>query len=201
MHNLCKHVANRLATNGWYVGESIFSAGLSLRLAMRVRVLMDEHQLHVARVGRGDGVQRNASLRSDETHWLTDTPEDASEFEATNTVQALRLHLNEALFLGAQGAELHFARYAPGAFYRTHRDRFRDDDARLVSLVFYLNEAWPNDVGGELLLYADNDHDGVIARVRPQTGTMVCFMSERFPHEVLPATRERYSLTGWLRRA
>jgi SM-20-related protein len=117
------------------------------------------------------------------------------------SVKALRLHLNEALFLGAQEAELHFARYAPGAFYRTHRDRFRDDDARLVSLVFYLNDEWPDDAGGELMLYAADDSGAVITRVQPNAGTMVCFLSDRFPHEVLPATRERFSLTGWLRRA
>ena len=111
------------------------------------------------------------------------------------------MHLNEALFIGAQEAELHFARYAVGAFYRTHRDRFRDDDARLVSLVFYLNDDWSGDAGGELVLYGDDDGGEVVARVQPRAGTMVCFLSDRFPHEVLPANRERYSLTGWLRRA
>ena len=144
-------------------------------------------------------------MRSDDTRWLSPAPDDASERDATEAVNTLRVHLNEALFLGAQEAELHFARYAPGAFYRRHRDRFRDDDARLVSLVFYLNDDWPDDAGGELLLYADDDDDddsgAVVARVQPRAGTMLCFLSDRFPHEVLPATRERYSLTGWLRRA
>jgi SM-20-related protein len=28
----------------------------------------------------------------------------------------------------------------------------------------------------------------------------VCFLSERFEHEVLPATRERLSIAGWFRR-
>jgi len=28
----------------------------------------------------------------------------------------------------------------------------------------------------------------------------VCFLSERFEHEVLPAKRERVALTGWFRR-
>jgi SM-20-related protein len=29
---------------------------------------------------------------------------------------------------------------------------------------------------------------------------LVTFLSARFIHEVLPARRERYSLTGWLKR-
>ena len=205
MLNLPEPIANSLATTGWYSGESIFAAELSVRLAQRARFLADTHELHQARVGHHAGLHANAQLRSDDTRWLSPAPDDASERDATKAVNTLRVHLNEALFLGAQEAELHFARYAPGAFYRRHRDCFRDDDARLVSLVFYLNDDWLDDAGGELLLYADDDDDNddgaVVARVQPRAGTMLCFLSERFPHEVLPATRERYSLTGWLRRA
>lgn len=196
-----ERIANCLATTGWYAGDSIFAYELSVRLAQRARLLADTHALHAARVGHNDGMQTNAKLRSDHTRWFADAPEDASERDAVNAVNALRLRLNETLFLGAQQAELHFARYAPGAFYRTHRDRFRDDDARLVSLVFYLNDGWSDDAGGELVLYADTDSGEVITRVQPHAGTMVCFLSDRFPHEVLPANRERLSLTGWLRRA
>jgi SM-20-related protein len=28
---------------------------------------------------------------------------------------------------------------------------------------------------------------------------VVIFLSERIPHEVLPATRDRYSIAGWFR--
>ena len=201
MPNIPERIANSLATTGWYVGESIFAAELSARLAQRAHGLADSHEMHRARVGHNVGVQANAQLRGDDTRWLEPAPDDASERDAVASVNALRLHLNEALFLGAQELELHFARYAPGAFYGTHRDRFRDDDARLVSLVFYLNDHWVDNAGGELVLYAEDDSEAVVARVQPSAGTMVCFLSDRFPHEVLPATRERFSLTGWLRRA
>jgi SM-20-related protein len=201
MPEISERIANSLATTGWYAGESIFTAELSGLLARRAGLLADTHELQSARVGHHAGVQANPLLRSDDTRWLAHAPDDASERDAVASVNALRLHLNEALFLGAHEVELHFARYAPGAFYRTHRDRFRDDDARLASLVFYLNEDWPDDGGGELVLYADDDSGAVITRVQPRAGTMVCFLSDRFPHEVLPANRERYSLTGWLRRA
>jgi len=146
-------------------------------------------------------VQTNAKFRSDDTYWLADAPDDEAERDAVAAVHALRARLNQALFLGAQESELHFARYAPGAFYRTHRDRFRDDDARLVSLVFYLNDDWPDDAGGELILYSADDSGVAVTRVQPRAGTMACFLSDRFPHEVLPATSKRFSLTGWLRRA
>jgi SM-20-related protein len=34
--------------------------------------------------------------------------------------------------------------------------------------------------------------------VLPVAGRLVCFRSDLLEHEVLPATRERLSLTGWL---
>jgi SM-20-related protein len=37
--------------------------------------------------------------------------------------------------------------------------------------------------------------------VLPEGGTLVCFLSDRFHHEVLPARRERLSVTGWFTRS
>jgi SM-20-related protein len=34
--------------------------------------------------------------------------------------------------------------------------------------------------------------------ILPLAGRLVCFRSDQIEHEVLPATRERLSLTGWL---
>ena len=200
MPNIHESIAKNLVTTGWYAGKSIFAAELSGCLMQRARLLADTHELTSARVGRNASVQANTQLRGDDTRWLAHAPVNASERDAVASVTALQTYLNEALFLGAHEVELHFARYAPGAFYRTHRDRFRDDDTRLVSLVFYLNDYWPDDAGGELVLYADDDSGTVVTRVPPRVGTMACFLSDRFPHEVLPAMRERFSLTGWLRR-
>ena len=40
---------------------------------------------------------------------------------------------------------------------------------------------------------------GVATEVEPRAGTLVAFLSEKIPHEVLAATRERYSIAGWFR--
>jgi SM-20-related protein len=42
--------------------------------------------------------------------------------------------------------------------------------------------------------------DGATRDVLPEGGTLVAFLADRFPHEVLPATRERLAFTGWYRR-
>jgi SM-20-related protein len=36
--------------------------------------------------------------------------------------------------------------------------------------------------------------------VLPQAGSLLLFLSADMPHEVLPASRDRLSLTGWFRR-
>ncbi len=200
MSTVTEQITNALSTTGWYVGESIFSGSLTSDLSHQGHCLSDAGFLHAAHVGRAEEKQLSARHRSDDTRWLTDMPLDAYEREALATVNTLRTDLNESLYLGARSTELHFARYAPGAFYARHRDRFRHNDARVVSMVFYLNETWADDAGGELVIYDDDAVGTRLACVSPRSGTMVCFLSDRFPHEVLPATQERFSLTGWLSR-
>ena len=82
-----------------------------------------------------------------------------------------------------------------------------------MTFILYLNENWQAEQGGQLRLYTDAtaENEGNVegdlqqgrqdyVDIEPQGGTLVLFLSERFYHEVLPATRERLSLTGWLRR-
>jgi SM-20-related protein len=135
------------------------------------------------------------AIRGDQIQWI-----DPGESEACDrylgAMDSLRQAINQGLFLGLEDFECHFALYPPGAFYR-HLDRFRDDDRRTVSAVFYLNEGWQPDDGGQLRMFLDGDveHD-----VQPVAGSLVVFLSGAIPHEVLPAGRERLSLTGWFRR-
>ena len=93
------------------------------------------------------------------------------------------LALNRAFFLGLEDYESHFALYPPGAFYQKHLDRFRDDDRRTLSAVFYLNADWQPEQGGALRLYPEG---GGELDVLPTAGTLVLFMSAELPHEVLP---------------
>ena len=61
----------------------------------------------------------------------------------------------------------------------------------------YLNHDWTSADGGALRIYDDERVRDVLPRGRERS---VCFLSDRFEHEVLPATRERLALTGWFRR-
>ena len=67
-----------------------------------------------------------------------------------------------------------------------------------MSTVAYLNADWTVADGRELVLCSDDgDREGT--RVLPVMGTLVVFLSEEFPHKVLPASRDRYSVAGWFR--
>ena len=119
--------------------------------------------------------------------------------------ERLREALNRQLFLGLFTFESHFAHYAPGDFYRQHLDAFKADALtrkanRKVSVVAYFNPGWLPDDGGELVIY-DAAGTGSLLRVTPAYGSLVVFMSEDVPHEVLPARRDRYSIAGWFRTA
>jgi SM-20-related protein len=154
-------------------------------------------EFRAARIGRGKDRVERSDIRGDRTLWLDEHSPAPAERPLWNALETLRFALNESAYLGLFAFEGHYALYPPGALYRRHRDRFRDDDARVLSCVIYLNEAWTATDGGALRLYvsASDAHD-----ILPVGGTLVCFLADRYEHEVLPATRERLAITGWFRR-
>jgi len=107
--------------------------------------------------------------------------------------------LNRQLFLGLFDYECHFAHYPPGAFYKRHLDAFKGGGNRTVTVVLYLNQAWDEAWGGELLIYQDEQAEQPFQRVGAHYGRAVIFLSDRFPHEVVAASRDRYSIAGWFR--
>jgi SM-20-related protein len=47
-------------------------------------------------------------------------------------------------------------------------------------------------------LYAE-DGETLLETVMPAHNRLVLFLSERFPHEVMPTNRPRHSIAGWFR--
>ena len=154
---------------------------------------VDADDFHAAAVGRGVEQQRNRFVRRDLIHWMDERDPALAPWHAWT--ESLRVHLNRQLFLGLFSFESHVAHYRPGDFYRRHVDAFRGEANRVISLVCYLNEAWKEGDGGELVLYTD---PGPVT-VQPTYRTVVLFLSEETPHEVKPAQRDRFSVTGWFR--
>ena len=161
--------------------------------ALRAELLAQRHLMIPAAIGRGNGRQLDPAERGDLTRWLDGSAPAQQRFLAR--METLRLALNQRLQLGLFDYEAHYACYPTGAGYRRHYDAFRGRASRVLSTAFYLNEDWLTADGGELVLW--NESGGELARLLPGLGDAVFFLSERFPHAVLPAMRERYSIAGW----
>ncbi|MCV5334740.1 2OG-Fe(II) oxygenase, partial [Escherichia coli] len=81
-------------------------------------------------------------------------------------------------------------KYEEGDFYQKHLDCFKGNENRRLTTVFYMNESWTEKDAGELVVYDLNDNK--IATIPPQSGRLLLFLSEQFPHEVLPTNAERF---------
>jgi SM-20-related protein len=189
-------IIDDLAEQGWSLQTQFMSSTLTLELAEECRKREAAGLLVQAGVGRGPLTVVSEGLRGDHIQWL-EAGQSAACDQYLGAMDELRQALNQALFLGLEDFESHFALYPPGAYYKKHLDRFRDDDRRAVSVVFYLNQDWLAEQGGALRLHLA---DGTLHDVLPQAGSLLVFLSADMPHEVLPANRDRLSLTGWLRR-
>jgi len=190
------HIAQRIAIDGWCVLPLFLPEPLVATVRTEALAHWQEGCYHLARVGRGNGAAHRPNLRCDQVMWF-EPPFSLAQTDFLGRMESLRRTINLETGLGLFDFECHFTRYAPGTFYTRHLDRFRDDSRRTVSVIVYLNDSWREQDGGALRIYLDGErapHD-----IEPIGGSLVCFRSDRFWHEVLPTGRERLSLTGWFR--
>lgn len=192
-------VTEALYQQGYCIAPDFLEPTATAALAAELRAAWDEGAFRRAGIGIGPTLHVDHSVRSDHVHWLDDEPEHPAQRAYLARLETLRLSLNRGLQLGLFGFEGHFAVYPPGAFYKKHLDQFRGAHHRKVSAILYLNPDWGAEDGGQLRLYLGADGAGEHLDVTPRAGTLVTFLSARFYHEVLPASRERMSLTGWFR--
>lgn len=187
-----------LHQRGWWHGPDTVDPMLVDALCDELEALIDADRLHRAGIGRELDFQIDRDIRRDRIFWLNLARPAQARFLAQ--MERLRITLNQELFLGLFEFEGHFAHYPAGGFYRRHLDSFRGAANRIVSMVTYLNRDWREGDGGELAIYAeDADQDRIEATIHPRAGTMVLFLSEEVPHEVLPAHTDRISIAGWFR--
>lgn len=188
-------IARQLGSCGFAVVENALAPELLSRLDDRCDP-SDTVRFLPSGMGRGTGRSNDAVIRGDVVSWLEHAKE--ADHGYLTVMEDLRVCLNEQLYLGLFDYECHYAIYDSGAHYQRHVDALRGQKNRLLSTVVYLNSAWALADGGELILYRGADPSPV-ARILPQPGLMVLFLSEDFPHEVLAATRSRHSIAGWFR--
>jgi len=196
-----KRVIDDLISQGWSVGPHFLPLPQLSDLAEEARKLWRDDKFRKAGIGGGDQRHLRPEIRSDFVLWLDPDNLTPTQRSYWNAIEQLRVMLNEEIHLGLNDFEAHLVVYPPRAFYRKHLDQFKQVKERLISCILYLNPFWNPADGGQLRIYTneENDPDSFI-QILPEAGTFVCFRSELIYHEVLPASRERYSVTGWLKK-
>lgn len=189
--SMIEKIVQNLEIHGFYSIPDV----LSPEQLKQIAPLFDQN-FTPAKVGKENGAQRVEEIRGDETLWIDPQSSPAELQPLMDLLNEIKVELNQHFFSGLKDFECHLSKYPVGSFYKKHLDRFETDSSRSISFVFYLHQNWTNKDGGELLLY--NKTNEVVEMVLPNPGSMVIFLSEKFPHEVKPCNLERRSLTGWM---
>ncbi len=188
-----KRIADGLAEAGYAIVPHFLTAAEAQSILEADE--FTKHKLHFRKAGVGQGTRLvNETVRGDYIQWIDPVTASPGEVTYLHRLQGLISFLNTDLFLSLKDVELHRTVYPIGALYQRHKDQFRHDDHRKLSIICYLNKDWKMEEGGQLRLYLPPGPIDVL----PESGTLVCFRSDQLEHEVLLSKRERYSLTGWI---
>jgi len=187
-------VIDQLVQQQWCVLTDFFSPELCRQLYDELQAHAAQSQLRPARVGKDEQLTRRTDIRGDDILWLDGS--SAAQAQFLDVMEQLKQQINRELYMGLDELEAHYALYPPGMGYQKHLDSFQNNNLRRITIVAYLNEAWVEADGGQLNIY---DGDTVMASILPKVGTLVCFVSERWPHEVAVTHRWRSSIAGWFR--
>lgn len=194
-------IIDGILTDGYGIVDDFLMPDEVAVLAKRLRNRREAGQFRAAGIGNQQVTIEN-TIRGDEILWLDETMATPDERVFLRRINEFVEYVNQTCYLGLRESEFHYALYPAGTFYKRHLDQFRSDSRRKLSVICYLNTDWQKADGGQLAVYLPQD-DGTERRVTvsPVGGRLVCFESGRLEHEVLPATRERLSVTGWLKTA
>jgi SM-20-related protein len=187
-------MADDLAENGYAIVDHFLSTDHVLELLRGDEFKNHLLHFHQAGIGKHSEKQVNEAIRGDYIRWIDPRQTSGVIHLYISRLQEFMQHINQSLFLGLKDFEIHQTVYPIGTFYKRHLDQFRKDDHRKLSVICYLNQNWLEEHGGQLRIYLTHSHVDVL----PMAGRLVCFRSDLLEHEVLPATRERLSITGWL---
>lgn len=186
-----------LEVDGFVVWDHFLDESELQMLCDDYKMLHQKGRFKRAGIGKGSDHHLNDSIRKDETLWFEENDLTPAQTRFWNKLEGFKNAINAELFLGLWSLEGHYAFYSIGGNYEAHLDRFSNDDARTISMVFYLNENWVKGDGGELRIHRK---DQAPLDIEPLGGRLVCFFSADVLHEVLPSNQPRKSFAGWWKR-
>ena len=188
------HLVDDLARSGLAVVDNFLSPAEVAALLELDAFQGDLLHLKKAGIGKNEDKQINEAIRGDYIQWIDRATAPGPLQDYLARLDKLKETVNRELYAGIRDAEIHLTRYPVGSFYKRHLDQFKKDDHRKLSVICYLNPNWLPAEGGQLRVYIESGFQDIY----PEAGRLVCFRSDQLEHEVLPATRERLSITGWM---
>lgn len=194
MNELFDLVADGLADKSYAIIDNFLTSDEVDQILTLPHFNQHEQIFKKAGIGKNADLQINEAIRGDYILWLDKNTAPPAALVYLNRLNELVQHLNRSLFLSMKDYEVHMTVYPVGTYYKRHLDQFKKDDHRKLSVICYLNNNWKEEEGGQLRIYTENESLDVL----PVAGRLVCFRSDVLEHEVLPATRQRLSLTGWI---
>jgi SM-20-related protein len=194
MDRVFDSIADELAEYGYAIADHFLS-----QQEVDAILAMEDFKNGIAKfkqagIGQNRSLQINEAIRGDYIQWLDKNTAPPPARVYLDRLNRLIGFLNQSLYLSLKDFEVHMTIYPVGSFYKRHLDQFKKDDHRKLSVICYLNPDWKEEQGGQLRMFLP---DRAI-EVLPVSGRLICFRSDQIEHEVLPASRERLSLTGWI---
>ena len=187
-------LADQIAENGFAVIDDFLSNEEIDRILALQGFKNGLLQFKKAGIGKNQDKQINEAIRGDYIQWIDPNNAEPPLLTYLDRLKQVIAFVNQSLFLSLKDCEVHQTIYPIGSFYKRHLDQFKKDDHRKLSVICYLNKDWKEADGGQLRMFIGHESKDIL----PVAGRLVCFRSDLLEHEVLPATRERLSLTGWL---
>jgi SM-20-related protein len=178
------------------ISDSFLDSVLAGHLKNNILQLHQQKMLEGATTGNEEGRVQNTQIRGDAIYWLDRKHNDIYENKFFDRMDAFVAYLNNSCYTGITSYEFHYTLYEPGTFYKRHKDQFKNNSSRQFSIISYLNEDWTLKDGGELLIQLPDGEQSIA----PTNGKTVFFKSNELEHEVLNTTKNRMSITGWLKK-
>ncbi len=191
---MLNEIADGLAEQGYAIVNDFLSS-LEVDAILQTGDFKDGLlQFKKAGIGNHQEKQINESIRGDYIKWIDRHTAPPALNLYLSKLNSVVQFVNASLFLSLKDYEVHMTLYPAGSYYKRHLDQFKKDDHRKLSVICYLNKDWQKEEGGQLRIYLPEGSRDIF----PIAGRLVCFRSDQLEHEVLPATRTRLSLTGWM---
>lgn len=138
--------------------------------------------------------ERLTEIRGDSIRWIDESCPKGMQY--LQAIEELGQFFNRTLFTGIRYCEAHYARYPVGFGYQWHSDNPKGRDERILSAVFYLNDNWGKNDGGEISLVDKQDN---LQKLMPKANRLIVFDSN-LQHQVEITKRQRFSIATWMRR-